>query len=574
MLRRPGTFDAAVCLMFLAAAFALTRGLWPDPTNRVLAHNVNDQTLIEWFLAHGTLVWTGDFSLVTYRLNAPAGVNLMSNASHIVHGVLMAPVTAVFGVAVSFALIVLLNLAATAAAWYLLLVRTFHVHRAAAMVGAALIGFGPGMISQSNSHLHITAQWLIPPIIWCVVNLTRPLGQRPLVLTSIGLALLVAVQVLLGEEVLFLAALTLALFAVAYTARRPRWALRVAPRFIAGMGIATGLATVLLAYPLWVQLAGPMHTPNAPFGSAFYYSDVASFPAFSPLSIAGDAEAGRLASSATEYNTYLGWPLLVALAVCLVYLWRAASTLAIVFSGAVMTWLSLGPTVTVGRKQTTFPALYDLIDGAPVISGALPTRYSLVLLPLIAVVLTFAISRALRETGRRTWLRVSVPLAVGAALVPLFPLQLATTDRAPVPAFITSGQWRQCVPEGGVMVPVPLATALAPEPMRWAAAANDGFSMPEGFFIGPYGTGGTSSIGGFPRPTSQLLAKVAREGHIPIVGDTERLAAEADLRYWRADCVVLADVTHARALELTLTDLLGPGRAVADVTIWDVRGRR
>ena len=47
----------------------------------------------------------------------------MSNASHILHGVLMAPVTVLFGAAVSFALLVALNLAATAAGWYLLFAR-------------------------------------------------------------------------------------------------------------------------------------------------------------------------------------------------------------------------------------------------------------------------------------------------------------------------------------------------------------------------------------------------------------------------------------------------------------------
>ena len=42
--------------------------------------------------------------------------------------------------------------------------------RGAAVVGGAVAGFGPGMISQSNAHLHITAQWLVPPIVWCVIR--------------------------------------------------------------------------------------------------------------------------------------------------------------------------------------------------------------------------------------------------------------------------------------------------------------------------------------------------------------------------------------------------------------------
>ena len=241
-LGRRGLLDGLVCLAFVLVAAALSAGLWPDPTTRVLRNNVGDQVLIEWFLAHGTLVWTGDFSLVTDRLNAPNGVNLMSNASHILHGVLMAPVTAVFGAAVSFAVLVALNLAATGAAWYLLFARTLGMHRAGAAVGAALVAFGPGMMSQSNSHLHITAQWLVPPMVWCLLRLTRVRATRDVVLTAVGLALLVTAQVFLGEEVLFLTALTLLIFIPVYALGRRTWARAAAPTFLRGVGIATGIA--------------------------------------------------------------------------------------------------------------------------------------------------------------------------------------------------------------------------------------------------------------------------------------------------------------------------------------------
>src|SRR4029079_644505 len=130
------------------------------------------------------LVWKGDFSLVTDRLNAPDGVNLMSNASHILHGVLMAPVTVLFGPGVSFAVLVALNLAATATGWYLLFARELRLHRGAAMVGGIFTGFAPGMIAQSNSHLHMPAQWLVPPIVWFVLRLTRARTPRQIVVTS------------------------------------------------------------------------------------------------------------------------------------------------------------------------------------------------------------------------------------------------------------------------------------------------------------------------------------------------------------------------------------------------------
>lgn len=578
-LRTRTALDAAVCLAYTIIAGWLTHGLWPDPATRALAHNVNDQALIEWFLAHGTLLWTGDFSLVTDRLNAPDGVNLMSNASHILHGALMAPVTAVFSAAVSFAVLVAVNLAATAAGWYLFFARTLRLHRGAALIGGAIAGFAPGMVSQSNSHLHITAQWLVPAIIASVVRLTRITSAKSVVKTGVGLGALITAQLLLGEEVLFLTALTLSLFAIAYSIRQLGWVRRVAPRFLAGAALAAGLALLACAYPLWTQFAGRQHTPNAPFGAAFFYADLASFTAISPLSLAGAEASAKLASSAAEFNTFLGLPLLIVVGVGALWRWRAPTTMATVVAGLVMAWLSLGPTVTSHGHKTGWPSLYHHIAHVPVVDGALPTRYALALIPLIALLLAQTIDHAVRagrargvgpatRTGRV--LRVAVPVVVIAALIPIAPTPLATTDRTPVPTFISSGAWRQCVPDGGVLVPVPLPTPLQPDVMRWAAQADDRFAIPQGFFIGPYGPGGLSSIGTYPRPTSQLLAEVARTGVVPPITSRIRRQASADLAYWRADCVALAPGANATALRQTLDLLLGPGQRVADTWTWPI----
>ncbi len=556
-----------MCLVYLCFAFWLTHGLWPNPATRAIAENVNDQALIEWFLAHGVLVWTGDFSFVTDRLNAPDGVNLMSNASHILHGALMAPVTVLFGVPASFALLIALNLAGTAAGWYLLLTRTLGLRRTAAFIGGAVAGFAPGMISQSNSHLHVTAQWLVPPIVWCVVRLTRVTTARGTITTGAILAALIGAQLLLGEEVLFLAAVCLAIFSLTYAVCRLAWVRSVAPRFVAGMVIASAISLVVVAYPLWVQFSGPQHTPNAPFGPEYFYADLASFAAFSPLSIAGSEEAGRLATSAAEFNTYFGLPLLLVLLGCVVWRWRSPVTIAIVVTGLVMAYLSLGPNVTLNGVRTEWPSLYNNIAGIPVITGALPTRYALALIPLIGVLLAYAVDAGIRAGGRT---RIVVPVAVVAALVPILPQALAATDRPAVPEFISSGAWRQCAPEGGVIVPVPLPIPQQPDLMRWPAEANAAFAIPEGFFIGPYGPGGKSSIGIYPRPTSRLLAEVARTGTVPVIDDATREQARADLAYWRADCVALAHVPNEPALRTTLEQLIGPATLIAGTQAWKI----
>jgi hypothetical protein len=563
------------CAAYLGFALWFTHGLWPGPATHAIAENVNDQALIEWFLAQGVLVWHGDFSLVTHRLNAPDGVNLMSNASHLLHGVIMAPVTVLFGAPVSFTALVTLNLAGTAAAWYLLFARTLGLRRAGAFIGGAFAGFAPGMISQSNSHLHITAQWLVPVMVYCVIRLTRVRSWRAVIGTGVGLGVLIFAQVLLGEEVLFLTVLTLGLFSLVYAVCRRQWAREVLPRVAAGLGVAGGVGAVLLAYPLWVQFRGPQHTPNAPFAAAAFYADVASYPLFSPLSIAGSASAGRLATSATEYNSYLSLPVILLVVALVIYLGRRPVGIAVAVTSAVMVLLSFGPFVTVNGERTGWPSLYSLIGHIPIVDGALPTRYALALIPLIAVLCAYAMDAAatgaiVRPPADRV-ARVVIPVAVIGALLPSLPSPVAVATRVPVPQFISSGAWRQCAPEGGVIAPVPLPTPQEPDLMRWPAAADDAFGIPEGFFIGPYGPNGLSSIGIYPRPTSLLLAEVARTGKVPQIDENVRAQARADLRYWKADCVALAPAPQEAALLQTLTGLLGPGRNIAGTWTWRVR---
>ncbi|MEV1016450.1 hypothetical protein AB0I89_22780 [Micromonospora sp. NPDC049801] len=572
--------DLLVALVWVALAGWLTHGLWPDPGGRTLALNPEDQTLYEWFLAVDARALLGDFHLLTDRLNAPDGVNLMANTTIIALGVLCAPVTLLFGAPTSFALLAAANLAGTALAWYLLFHRTMRVRRLAAALGGGLCGFGPGMVSQTNSHLHMTAQWLVPVIVWLVVRLLRasdpgegrgrPTGpdRRQMISSAAGLAVAVTAQVFIGEEVLFLSAVTLLVMAIAYALADRNLARRALPGFAGGLAIAAGLAMLVLGYPLWFQFAGPQGVADGMFSPAYFSADLSSWWAVSPLSVAGSDEASRLTTGPAEYNTFLGWPLLLVTAVCAIWAGRRRLILACVAAALVMGALSLGPEVVLGGTRTALPGPYALLSGLPVVDGALPMRFGLALLPIVATVLALAVDRALASTGRA---RRLVPLAVVAALLPIFPTPLPTAGRPALPEFVTGGHWRQCVEPGGVLVPVPLPTPKEPWPMRWAAAANAGFGLPEGFFIGPYGRGGTAAMGTFKQPTSALLADVARRGDQPAIGDEQRRQAAKDADFWGASCVALTDdAPHADSLRATLEQLYGPATRIADAWIWRV----
>ena len=595
-----------MCLAFVLLAAWLTHGLWPDPAHRVLALNQRDQVLYEWLLANDARVLFGDVGLLSDRLNAPDGVNLMANTSVIALGLLLAPVTLGFGAPTTFALLAAANLALTAVAWYFLYTRVLGASRTAAALGAGLCGFAPGMVSQTNGHLHMTAQWLVPVIVWLVVRLLRaadgewrPAGRaaaaetdgRRIVTSGLGLGLVVVLQVFVGEEVLFLGGITLLLLAVGYAVLRPTLIRRAARGFAAGMLLAGGLALVALAYPLRFQFGGPQSVRSGLFDPHYFSADRAGWLAFSPLSLAGSPSSAHLAAGAAEYTTFLGWPLLLVVVGCAVWLVRRPLAIACLGAAVVMADLSLGPHLVVNGVRSGIPGPYALLTDLPLFESALPTRFALAVVPLLATVLVLAVDRARRAGSVATggpggpgrtaslagpvWLRrsvrVLVPGLVVAALAPIFPTPLPTAERVPLPEFVTAGHWRDCVQPGGVLVPVPLPTPDQPWAMRWGAAANAEFGIPEGLFIGPYGRDGNASMGRYPLPTSALLADVAKTGTMPRIDAARRRQAHLDLAAWDASCVVLDPAApHTEVLHETLQALFGPGRRIADVWAWAV----
>src|SRR5690606_33196376 len=223
---------------------------------------------------------------------------------------------------------------------------------------------------------------------------------------------------------------------------------------------------------------------------------------------------------------------------------------------------------------------YALLDDLPVFNAALPARLALVLVPLIGIVLALAVDHW-RAAPPPAWPRRAWALGFAVALLPLLPAPLLTSEREPIPTFITSGAWRSYVSPGGVIAPLPFTLDVFPDGQRWQAYAfahrQGEFAIPSGFFLGPGGPNGRGRIGPVPRSTDGLLYEVAKTGVVPPITDVERAAARADLRYWNVEVVVLADQVHgakfpvhqAELLEAA-TALFGPPERVHDVWLWRV----
>ncbi|WP_204032774.1 DUF2079 domain-containing protein [Micromonospora qiuiae] len=586
--RRDRRADLIVTLVALALAVWVTSGLWRDPNGRAITVNSSDQALFEWLLAFGGhTVSHAQNPFFTYLINVPDGVNLAVNTSITVYAVAFAPLTYLIGPPATFLVVLTLNLAATAVAWYWLLSRYLVRSRLAAALGGLFIGFSPGMVSHANAHLNWTAGWLVPLLIWRLFALRRP-GHW--LRDGVLLGLLVAVAFSIAAEGLFFTALALGVF-VAVWALHPAnraEARAVLPSFLRGLAVTAVVAGALLAYPLWLHFAGPQRFHGTGFDAVIHSEDVAAYAAYPRRSLAGEAGFGTsLAPNPTEENSFFGLPLLVLAVGCFVLLWRGGdprrrSTLwALGVLGVAFTALSFGPVAKVDGRRTDLPMPFDLLGHLPVVNAALPARLALVVTPVIGLLLAYAVDQLRRRPPRRA---AVVAWAVGfaVALVPLFPTPLLTIQREPIPRFITSGVWRQYVSPGGTLTPAPLALDVYPDGQRWQAYAlanrQGEFAIPSGFFLGPGGPEGRGRIGPVPRPFGALLDQAARTGLPPIVTEGTHEEVQADLAHWRIETVVLADEMHGakwpvdeEAVRRTLTMLLGEPQRVEDVWLWRVR---
>lgn len=566
------------------AALVVFNQLWRDPAHRVLDENHQDYFLFEWVAAHAARSITHfENPLYTDRLNAPTGVNMMANTSALGVNVPLAPVTLLFGPSVTVALFHTIALAGTAIAWYYVLSRHVVRSRPAAFVGAAFCGFAPSMISQATGHPNIAAQFMLPLIVWRVIRLREPEHWLRNALIAGGLA---AYQAFINEEMLFLTAMTFGAFLVAYWLSRPDVIRRDAKVFLRGLGVAVGFALLLLAYPLVSQFFGPQTYHGLPLSVAGFSADLASFPAFSSQSLAGDpATAARFAQNRTEENSFFGWPLLALLTIIVIRLRREPFVRALAAAGITLAVASLGRTVVLQGESTGVPGPWRLLAGLPVFDLVLTTRLALFVTPIAGVLLAVSIDRVVATDGPRPTrpaLRLLWVGAVIAALLPVVPMPLAASNRPAAPDFISAGGWREYVADDRTLVPMPLGWPALPIPegqvgeltaMWWAADQRLGFRIPEGYFLGPDPTDRSRTLFGTRQTaTSLLVSEADRYNFVPDIGEEQRRQAREDARFWQAAIIILpANHPRVETLRITLNQLYGTGELVDDVWLWDVR---
>lgn len=567
-LGSPRRADLFAGLGFTALAAYVLSAQWRAPATGYLVGSNQDQRMWEWFFAVAArAVFHGENPLGSVLQNHPDGVNLMGNTAMFGLSVPLAPLTAVFGPSVTFTVAMTIGLAGTAYAWYWLFSRHAVESRAAAALGGLLCGFAPAMISHANGHPNFVVLGLFPLMLALLLSMGR--GEaRARVWVSLGL--LAAWQVMLGEEPLLIFAIGCAVFGLVYAACAPRQAIAMGRALARPLLLAALLAAALVAVPLWWQFFGPQSYSNLTHGG--WGNNLASLWRFSPQTLGGVVhDARQPGRSGTEFNSFFGWPLLALAAGAAIWLRKSPLALASSITALVLIVFSLGPELKIGTVDTGISLPWRWIGSLPLMESLLETRFTMAALPLIALLLALATDRVLRR-GSGTATGLWAVLLV-AGLAPLAPLPITSVVREPTPVFFEQGVWQDYVTDGSVVV-VPLPNPNNATALTWQIDANMGFPLAGGYFVGPSGPDKIGGYGEKARPTASLLGNVRSSGEAAQITDADRAQALSDLRFWRADVVVLPAGENYNALRATVQDLLGDqGRPAADVWVWDVRRR-
>jgi hypothetical protein len=561
-------------LLYILVAGYVCHGLVFDPRGGILRDNGYDQQYFEWQLAwvqHA--VSTLQNPLYTHTMSAPDGFNVMANPQILGAGFVLLPVTALFGAAASFMLVTVGNLALTAIAWRWFLRRNVVRSEAAAFVGGLFLGFGPSMMSHSLAHPDLTAQYLVPLIIDRVLRLRTP-GRA--LRDGVVLGELIAAQIFVGEELLFLSAMAIGFYVIAYALQSPRMTWRAAPAFLRGSGVAILTAGTLLAYPLSFQFFGPMSFTGIPFASEYYSVDLKTFTMTPTTTMWGDpGKLDPMVPGNTEQAALFGWPLLLLLAVFALLYIRSIVVRSTLLATVPIVLLSLGPIARFDKNPLPSPfgpsGVWHALQNLPLFSSRLPLRSAIAAGWAVGLLLTIGIDRAV--FSRHNLLRGVVFGVTFCALVPLTPGVLRVDDRAPMPRFFTDGSWRSCMPLGHTIVGVPLSGGGDRTNMVWQTATGDGFDIPQGPVM--TATSATDKHVAWARTnllwTAQWLSYINDNGGGATPPMTQQIRDQVarDLQSWHAGCVVVQDTNYRlQDLKVFLDGALGPGVEDEGVYVW------
>lgn len=585
---RSGRDLALAAAGYLVLAVFVWWNVWSDHPTATTTCGCGDSALFLWFfawpahaIAHGLDPFTST------AMSHPSGVNLLDNTSELALGIVLAPVTWVFGPVASMNVALTLAPACSALTMFLLL-RRWVRWAPAAFVGGLLYGFSPlVLVSLSDAHLMLGWAAIPPLVVLCVDELVFRRRHGP-VEVGLLLGLLLVVQFFVGTEVLLIVVITgvpAAVILGAYGWRHRAAARAHARHTLVGAATAAVTTVVLLAWPTWFALAGPEHTSGRVWPTLYLGYEGTTARAYlwpTPVSPGFTLFTHRVGGyqGPTLSGQYVGIGMAVVAVVGLL-VWRRDRKLWFFGSmTAVSVVLSLGVSRTVWLP-------WQLLAGQPIFENIIPSRFLVVtylsLAAILALVVDHTHTGVARRAGRHAtarpgWVAVAAGLVVAA--VGLGPVAAYLAPTVPmVTQAVRSPSWFTAVAPtlrpGTVLLVFPVPDQVIESAMAWQATAGFPYAM-----VGGGGPGGVIQRAGPERPGAAAVARASFSFTGQRLQPGDVAATRRALAGWGVDDAVLPDepglpaydrVTSVPYTVAFLTTVTGRGPVrVAGSLVWPV----
>jgi hypothetical protein len=360
-----------------------------------------DPTAYIWFLNWWPYAITNGLDpFFTHAVWEPTGFSLMWSTSVPALAILGAPLTAIAGAVVTFNVLTLAAPALSAFTFYILLLH-FECRRPAAFVGGFLFGFSSYALGQMLGHLSLEFVAIIPLFVLLVVKRVRHDIGRGSFIAS--LTICAVLQFGISHELLATSAFVALLAYMAFYVRY-RQSVDLAGLAV-DSGISAALSLLVLGLPLYYMFRDASQVPAIIHGAKQYSADLLNFVVPTPVTAVGGAAFERIAvrfpGNYSEEGAYLGIPLLVTLILAIHRFWstRWLLPLLAVLLGTVV--LSLGPDLQIAGKSVGIPLPWRIVEHIPIMRHALPTRFTLYVSFVVALLVALWLSSAsLTKLGR------------------------------------------------------------------------------------------------------------------------------------------------------------------------------
>ena len=566
--RRVGLVIPGAFLLYLVLAVLLTAEAWGSPATRWIG-GCCDQQQAMWFLRWvPTSIERGLDPFVTYQMNAPSGVNLMWNAWMPPIGLVMAPVTVAAGPVFAYNVAILGAIAFSSLACFVAL-RRYVDGPVGPLVGGAVYGFSPYVVSHAALHLNLVAVWA-PPLALIVLDELLIRRRRSPVALGATLGVLAGLQLLTFEEILATGAVAATVFAgilVLVARDRPLvmgGARRVARAFLpalAGLLVVSGL-------PLAVQFLGPQQVGARIQDTALFSTDLLNLVLPTRYQLLAPEAATRISHEFSglyhEATAYIGLPLLVILGFVVARRWADLPIRVAGLMAVAMFVLSLGQTLRVGGVTTDLPLPWLPISLLPLLEHAIPGRLTLFMWLAIAVIVAVVVG----ELGARRPAHAAPRLAaLGLALVMVVPAPLGSSTTE-VPEFFRSFDRQGIDDEAIVLVAPHFTNGAGAAPMLWAAVAGNRPRLYEAYAYAP-DADGSPRYGPPPTQLTRIMERIQDDGVTLVAGGAVRDQVFRDIAAAGITDVIVGPMDHRDQMVVFFTDLFGRSPQEVDgVQLW------